>query len=45
MDDKDLPKRERPAGMIFFNDEGDEDGGLVYDGDKNSPCMTFTFYI
>jgi hypothetical protein len=43
MDDKDLPKRERPAGMIFFNDEGDEDGGLVYDGDKNSASMTYSF--
>lgn len=43
MDNKDLPKRERPAGMIFFNDEGDEDGGLVYDGDKNSASMTYSF--
>ncbi|MES2109912.1 MAG: hypothetical protein V4577_14230 [Bacteroidota bacterium] len=43
MDDKDLPKRERPAGMIFFNDDGDEDGGLVYDGDKNSASMTYSF--
>lgn len=43
MDDKDLPKRERPAGMIFFNDEGDEDGGLVYDGDKNGASMTYSF--
>src|SRR3569833_1002421 len=42
MDDKDLPKRDRPAGMIFFNDEGDEDGGLVYDGDKNSASMTYS---
>jgi hypothetical protein len=43
MDDKDLPKRDRPAGMIFFNDEGDEDGGLVYDGDKNSASMIYSF--
>ncbi|MEO6979467.1 MAG: hypothetical protein ABI113_13845 [Mucilaginibacter sp.] len=43
MDDKDLPKRDRPAGMIFFNDEGDEDGGLVYDGDKNGASMTYSF--
>ena len=28
MDGKDLPRRDRPAGMIFFNDEGDECGGL-----------------
>jgi len=43
MDDKDLPKRDRPAGMIFFNDDGDEDGGLVYDGDKNGASMTYSF--
>ncbi len=30
MDGKNWEKRERPAGMIFFNDEGDECGGLVY---------------
>ena len=43
MDDKDLPKRDRPAGMIFFNEEGDEDGGLIYDGDKNGASMTYSF--
>jgi len=42
MDSKDLPTRERPAGMIFFNDQGDEDGGIVYDGDKNSASMTYS---
>jgi len=31
---KNLPARERPAGIIFFNDEGDECGGLVYEGNK-----------
>jgi hypothetical protein len=31
---KNLPSRERPAGMLFFNDEGDECGGLIYDGNK-----------
>ena len=34
MDGKDLATRDRPAGMIFFNEEGDECGGLVYDGTK-----------
>ena len=29
-----LPKRARPAGIIFFNTDGDECGGLVYDGTK-----------
>jgi len=28
---KALPKRQRPAGMIFFNSMGDECGGLIYD--------------
>ncbi|MEZ2338172.1 hypothetical protein AB6735_21155 [Mucilaginibacter sp. RCC_168] len=39
---KELPKRDRPAGMIFFNDDGDECGGLVYDGDKKSASMTYS---
>ena len=30
MNGKDWEKRERPAGIIFFNNEGDECGGLVY---------------
>ena len=42
MDNKPFPKRERPAGMIFFNDEGDECGGLVYDGNKKSAGMTYS---
>jgi len=29
-----LPKRERSPGMIFFNTDGDECGGLIYDGTK-----------
>ena len=28
------PGRSRPAGMIFFNEEGDEVGGLVFSGRK-----------
>jgi len=27
-----LPDRKREAGLIFFNDEGDENGGLTYGG-------------
>jgi hypothetical protein len=42
IDGKVLPKRDRPAGMIFFNDDGDECGGLVYDGDKKSASMTYS---
>src|SRR6185312_8139348 len=38
-----MPDRERPAGMIFFNDSGDEDGGIVYDGNKNGASMTYSF--
>ena len=43
MNGKVMPSRERPAGMIFFNNEGDEDGGLVYDGNKNGGSMTYSF--
>jgi hypothetical protein len=46
MNGKNFPKRERPAGIIFFNDEGDECGGLVYAGStkdgKVSSGMSFT---
>jgi hypothetical protein len=46
MNGKDYPKRDRPAGMIFFNDEGDECGGLVFAGktneNKTSSGMSFT---
>jgi hypothetical protein len=42
MDGKVFPKRDRPAGMIFFNDAGDECGGLVYDGDKGSASMAYS---
>lgn len=30
IDGKDWEKRERPSGLIFFNDKGDECGGLIY---------------
>ncbi|QXV64232.1 hypothetical protein INP83_14160 [Mucilaginibacter sp. 21P] len=36
VDGKVLPKRRREPGMIFFNTDGDECGGLVYDGTKKS---------
>jgi hypothetical protein len=42
MDGKDLPARDRPAGMIFFNEEGDECGGLVYDGTKKEASFTWS---
>jgi hypothetical protein len=42
IDGKELPKRERPAGMIFFNEAGDECGGLVYDGTRKSAGMVFS---
>lgn len=46
MNGKEMDKRERPAGIIFFNNQGDECGGLVYkasekDG-KTSSGMSFT---
>ena len=41
-DGKDLPQRERPAGMIFFNGAGDECGGLVYEANKKEADMTFS---
>jgi hypothetical protein len=42
MNGKKIAQRDRPAGMIFFNDEGDECGGLVYDGNKKSASMTYS---
>lgn len=34
---KEQPKVDRPyAGMLFYNDEGTENGGLVFGGHKNS---------
>lgn len=42
MDKKDLPRRDRPAGLLFFNDEGDECGGLGYNGDKKEAAMFMT---
>jgi hypothetical protein len=42
VDGKTLAARERPAGMIFFNDSGDEDGGIVYDGNSKGASMTYS---
>ncbi|PTM01669.1 MAG: hypothetical protein DA407_15785 [Bacteroidetes bacterium] len=43
---KDLDDRERPAGLLFFNDEGDECGGVIYSGKtedgKTYSGMSFT---
>lgn len=36
MDNKDWKKRERQAGMIFFNDLGDECGGVIYQAKKQN---------
>jgi hypothetical protein len=34
---KEVEKVDRPqAGMLFFNDEGSENGGLIFSGSKNS---------
>jgi hypothetical protein len=33
---KELPKADRPeAGMLFYNDEGSENGGLIFGGHQN----------
>jgi hypothetical protein len=34
--------RKRPAGIIFFNDEGDEGGGLVFQGQKGESTASLT---
>ncbi|MBV4360080.1 hypothetical protein [Pinibacter aurantiacus] len=39
---KELAKRPRGAGMIFFNESGDECGGLVYDGTKKSAGLALS---
>ena len=46
IDGKDLPKRDRPSGIIFFNNEGDECGGIISGVDKKEGVvnsgMSFT---
>jgi hypothetical protein len=43
MDGKDIAPRDRPAGMIFFNDDGDECGGLAFDGNRKEAGMVCSF--
>ena len=38
-----MPDRKRPAGVIFFNDEGDEDGGLIFSGRDGNANASLTF--
>ncbi len=42
IDGKSVPARQRPAGIIFFNDVGDECGGLVYEGAQKAANLTFS---
>lgn len=42
IDGKQLPERERPSGIIFFNSSGDECGGLIYDGNKQSAGLVLS---
>lgn len=42
IDGKMSAPREREAGLIFFNDEGDECGGLVYNGNKKDAGMAYS---
>ena len=39
---KELPDRERAAGLIFFNSVGDECGGLIYDGDDKEAGLVLS---
>ena len=41
-DGKTLPERERAPGMIFFNTDGDECGGLIYDGTKKAASFVLS---
>jgi len=46
MNGKDFPKRDRPAGIIFFNNQGDECGGIIAnvstDNGATNSGMSFT---
>lgn len=35
--------RTRPAGLIYFNDHGDEVGGLIFGGDRTEGAQSLTF--
>lgn len=39
-DGKDLAARSRPAGILFFNNEGDEAGGLTYYAEKDGKQLS-----
>jgi hypothetical protein len=39
---KELPSRERAAGLIFFNSVGDECGGLIYDGTEKEAGLVLS---
>jgi hypothetical protein len=39
---KNLPARERDGGIVFFNDKGDECGGLIYGGNEKEASMTYS---
>jgi hypothetical protein len=39
---KEIPERERAAGLIFFNSVGDECGGLIYDGNEKEAGLVFS---
>jgi hypothetical protein len=42
MNGKDLAPRNRPAGLIYFNEEGDECGGFSWDGNSKENGMILT---
>jgi hypothetical protein len=42
IDGKNLRPRERDGGIVFFNDQGDECGGLIYGGNKQEASMTYS---
>lgn len=39
---KELPDRERAAGLIFFNSVGDECGGVIYDGNEKEAGLVLS---
>lgn len=39
---KPLPMRERGAGLTFFNEAGDECGGLLYNGNEREASMVYS---
>ncbi len=39
---REMPQRERPAGIIFFNSVGDECGGLLYNGNDEQAGLVLS---